>query len=81
MPYLMLFLFFGVPLAAIMFFAVSLVRYCAARKLDRKKPGSIDPQTRKQRKILLIVSAVIAGVLMAADVAVVVLFYMAIAYM
>ena len=81
MPYLMLFLFFGVPLAAIMFFAVSLVRYCAARKMERCEPGSVGPEGLKQRKTLLIVSAVIAGVLMAADVAVVVLFYMAIAYM
>ena len=81
MLYLVLFLFAGIPLAAAVFFLVSLVRYCAARKKDRREPGSVGPEGLKQRKTLLIVSAVIAGVLAAVVIAIVVLFSLAIAYM
>ena len=81
MLYLVLFLFAGIPLAAAVFFLVSLVRYCAARKMERCEPGSVGPEGLKQRKTLLIVSAVIAGVLAAVVIAIVVLFSLATAYM
>ena len=72
MLYFMLFLFAGIPLVAAVFFLVSLVRYCAARKMERREPGSVCPESLKQRKTLLIVSAVIAGVLAAGVIAIVV---------
>lgn len=68
-------LLFCIPVAAIVFFIISLVRY-----LDGRKTGCDDSEMRK-RKLLLILSAVIVGVLVVAVVALIVLLYMAIAYM
>ncbi len=68
-------LFFGLPLAAVIFFVVSLVRYVRAKR------SGADPQERKKRRILLIVSSIIAGVLLAVVVGFIVLLMMAIAFM
>ena len=68
-------LLFIIPVAAIAFFIVSLVRY-----LDGRKNGCDDSEMSK-RKLLLILSAVIVGVLIVAVLSLIVLLYMAIAYM
>ena len=68
-------LLFCIPVAAIVFFIISLVRF-----LDGRKAGCNDSELSK-RKLLLILSAVIVGVLVVAVVALIVLLYMAIAYM
>lgn len=68
-------LFFGLPLAAVVFFVVSLVRYIRAKKCG------IDAEKLKEHRILLIVSSVIAGVLLAVVVGFVTLLMMAIAFM
>lgn len=81
MLYLVEFLYFVIPFAAIIFFVVSLCQYLSAKKQNKRQPGSVSPQTLKNRKILLIVSSVIAGVLVAILITFVALLFMAVAFM
>jgi hypothetical protein len=74
-------LFFAVPVGILVFFAISLCRYLSARKQEREIPGSVEAQDLKNRKALLIVSAVMAGVLLAVTIGLIVLLYMAVAFM
>lgn len=81
MLYLMEFLYFAIPVAAIIFFVVSLCMYLSAKKQNKRQPGSVSSQTIKNRKILLIVSSVIAGVLVTILIAFIALLFMAVAFM
>ena len=63
------------PLGTIVFFIISLVRF-----LQGKKNGC-EAQEMKRRKVLLIVSSVMMGVLVASLIGIVVLLYMAVAFM
>lgn len=81
MIYLMHGLFYGIPLAAIVFFIVSLVLYCSARRQVKRQPGSISSRKLKTYKTMLIVSSVIAGVLAAVVIGCVGLMFMAVAFM
>ena len=65
----------GLPIAAIIFFIVSLVRF-----LSGKKSGC-DTREMKRRKILLVVSSIIMAVLVASIIGMIALLYMAIAFM
>lgn len=81
MLYLMEFLYFAIPIAAIIFFVVSLCLYLSAKKQNKLQPGSVSAQTLRSRKIMLIVSSVIAGVLAVVVIAFIVLLFMAVAFM
>jgi len=81
MLYLMEFLYFAIPVAAIIFFVVSLCLYLSAKKQNKLQPGSVSAQTLRSRKIMLIVSSVIAGVLAVVVFAFVALMFMAVAFM
>lgn len=81
MLYLMEFLYFAIPAAAIIFFVGSLCLYLSAKKQNKRQPGSVSSQTLKSRKIMLIVSSVIAGVLAAIVIAFIALMFMAVAFM
>ena len=63
------------PLGMIAFFIVSLVRYIRGKKTGCKEPEM------KRRKVLLTVSAILMGVLVASIIGIIILLYMAIAYM
>jgi asparagine N-glycosylation enzyme membrane subunit Stt3 len=63
------------PLGTVVFFIVSLVRYVSGKK------AGCEGQELKRRKILLVVSSVMMGVLVASLVGIIVLLYMAIAFM
>lgn len=63
------------PLGTIVFFIVSLVRYVSG-----KKAGYAEAEM-KRRKVLLVVSAILMGVLVASVIGIIALLYMAIAYM
>ena len=75
------FLFFAIPLFALGFFGVSLYRYLYAKKANRKNPDTFSAEEIKNRKLLLVVSSVIVGVLVAIVIGIVILLCMAIAYM
>lgn len=81
MLYLMEFLYFAIPVAAIIFFVVSLCLYFSAKKQNKLQPGSVSAQTLRSRKTMLIVSSVIAGVLVVVFLAFVALLFMAVAFM
>ena len=58
-----------------------MCRYIRAKIIYKKESGRFSTEEMNKRKILLIVSAVIVGVLVAVVVAFVVMIYMAVAYM
>lgn len=64
---------FGLPLAAVIFFIVSLIQFLVTEKTDTTR--------RKKRKIQLIIATVIAGILVLGLVALVVLMALAMAHM
>ena len=53
------------PLAGLVFFICSLVAYISAKKKNETAPGTYTPEQITTRKILLIVSSVILGVIVA----------------
>ena len=65
----------GVPTGALIFFIVSLVRFLSGRK------NGCDTTEMKRRKVLLAVSSVVMGILVASLIGIMALLYMAIAYM
>lgn len=74
-------LFFGIPASMFLFFGISLYRYRRAKKENREHPGTYSPEEMKKRKLMLIVSSVIVGVLLAVIIGFIVLMYMAVAFM
>ena len=74
-------LVFGIPLASVILFVCSLIRYLDAKGQNRERPGAISPEQMKRLRTQLIISSVILGVLVAVVVGIVVLLYLAIAYM
>ena len=74
-------IFFGFPIAAIVYFIVSLVRFVRAHLLSKKFPDLVleDKMTSLRRH--LIISSVIMGILLAVVVGLEILFMRAIAYM
>ena len=81
MVYLMMLLFYLLPIGAIVFFVKSLTSYLSARKEYRYGTGNVSQEELKKRKLFLIVSSVIMGVLVAVVVGFLFLLIMAIAYM
>ena len=82
MPYyLTVILFYSIPAAVIAFFVVSLIRYLRAKKKNRNMPGTYTDTQLKARRLCLIVSSVIAGVMVTVVLAFVGLLFMAIAFM
>lgn len=74
-------LFYGLPLAALIFFAVSLILFLSARRQNKREPDSVDPTVLHTRRLMLIVSSVIAGAFAAVIVAFAVLLFTAVAFM
>lgn len=74
-------MFFGIPLAALGFWITSMCLYFPARKQQKKQPGSVEPGKLKAYKIMLIISSVIAGVLLAVVGGIMALMFMAVAFM
>ena len=74
-------IFFGIRVALVCFWAISLYRYLSAKKKNRAVPGSVSDSQLKTRKILLILSSVLAGVLVAIVLGFVLLLYTAVAFM
>ena len=74
-------LFFGIPLASVVLFVVSLVRYISAKRAIKRQPDTCEKRELIARRNVLIVASCIAGVLVAVVVAIVILLWMAIAFM
>ena len=73
--------FFAIPIILIALFGISLYRYISARKQNKVAPGTFSDAEIKNRKELLIAFSVIAGVLAAIVIGIIVLMFMAVAFM
>jgi len=71
-------LYFLIPLAAVAFFLVSMVRWLQAKDAP---PGTFTPEQLRTRKLLFVISAAVAGVLVAVIVGFFLLLMTAVAFM
>lgn len=81
MAYVMQFLFYGIPVFAVILFIVSLVRYRMAKKQNSQEPGTYSDKEMKQRKLLVTVSGVIAGTFVIIILSFIALLFLAVAFM
>ncbi len=76
-----LLLLYGLPLAALIFFVVSLTLYLAARHQNKRAPGSVTDAALRARRLMLVIASVIAGLFVVVIVAFAVLLVTAVAFM
>ena len=81
LSYIISALYYIIPAAALIFFGISLFRYCYAKHKNKRTPGTYSEEQMKSRKIFLIVSSVIAGILAVVVLAFIGLLMMAVAFM
>ena len=81
LSYIISALYYIIPAAALIFFGVSLFRYHYAKYKNKRTPGTYSPDQIKSRKICLIVSSIIAGILDVVVLAFIGLLMMAVAFM
>ena len=81
LSYIISALYYIIPAAALLFFIVSLVRYREANHKNKIAPGTYSPEQIRSRKICLIISSVIAGMMAAVVLAFMGLLMMAVAFM
>lgn len=75
------FMFFAVPVASIIFFVVSLVLFLKAKSANKKNPNAFNASRLTARKVMFIVSSALAFVVVSVVVSIIILLYMAVAYM
>lgn len=75
------FLLVLLPLAILAFFVISLVLYIVAKRRNKKTPGRYNDVQMQTRKLCLIFSSVLFGLLILALGSIFTLFFMAIAFM
>lgn len=73
--------YLGTPVAVLVLFVISLCRYLSAKKRNKAEPGRVSDTDLKKRRIMLIVTAALLGVLVAIVIALAALLSMAVAYM
>lgn len=65
--------FFGIPLAALVWFGISVGKYCAAPKEDA--------ENRRKKKRMLIISAITAAVVIGSLITLIILFLIGLSHM
>lgn len=75
------FLFFTIPVILIVLFGICFYRYVSAKKQNESVPGTFTDDEIKQRKTILIVSSVVAGIPVAVVLGFLALSSMAVAFM
>ena len=81
LSYIISILYYLIPAAALVLFGVSAFRYYAAKRQNKRAPGSFTDAQMKSRKIWFAVFSVIAGILLAVVLAFIGLIMMAVAFM
>ena len=81
MFYLLQFVTYALPVAAVALFIVSLVRYIRARRANRRVPDTYGRAQMTSRLVWLIVTGVITGVMLLMIVGFMLLLMMAVAFM
>lgn len=79
--YLVVAVFFLIPIASVIWFAICLFRFCKAKKIAKQDPERYNESDLKGIKTVLIISAAVAGILVAIIISLIILFSLAIAYM
>ncbi|MBE6570396.1 MAG: hypothetical protein E7658_09310 [Ruminococcaceae bacterium] len=75
------FLYYLIPAAALLFFGICLILYISARRKNKRVPGTFTEGQMRVRLICLIVSAIIAGLMLAIVLAFMALLFLAVAFM
>ena len=81
LSYIISALYYIIPLFAVLFFGISLFRYLYAKRRNKRIPGAYTDAQMKSRKVWLIVSSVVAGILAVVVLAFIGLLMMAVAFM
>ena len=81
MIYLTQAFFWLVPTVAVVGFFVSLFMYFNAKNKNKRAPGTFSDEAVKVRKTWFIIFSLIAGTMLAAVVALIILLYTAVAFM
>lgn len=81
LSYIISALYYIIPLFAVLFFSVSLFRYLYAKQKNKRTPGRYSDAQIKSRKVCLIVSSVVAGILAVVVLVFIGLLMMAVAFM
>lgn len=81
LSYIISALYYIIPLFAVLFFGISLSRYLYAKRRNKRIPGTYTDAQMKSRKVWLIVSSVVAGILAVVVLAFIGLLMMAVAFM
>lgn len=81
MAYLSSIILFLIPVLFLAFFIVSLVLYISAVRKNKKVPGLYTKPQLTARKVLLITSSCLAGLMLTFVIAIVALMFMVVAYM
>lgn len=74
-------LFMLIPIIAIAFLIVSIRRYVSAVRNNKEKPDTFSAEEIKKRKTLLIISIIIMSVFAAVVIGLILLSFMAVAFM
>ena len=75
------FIFFGIPMAAEIFFTGCLVSFIIAKIRNKRDPGSYNEEEMKNRRNLLIISSTIFGFLATVMIVLMALLCTAVAFM
>lgn len=81
MFYFMSFMFFAIPIAAIIFFIVSLNLYRSAKKQNKENPGSISIEKIESRKDMLLGASLFMGGAVAVVIGNILITYLPISFM
>ena len=73
--------FLTIPIASFIFFICSLISFFTAKSRNKHSPGSYSMEELRSKKIALIVSSVIFGVILTVIISFIVLLYSAVAFM
>lgn len=74
-------LFFLIPAVLLVLFGVCLYRYVSARRRNKREPGSFTPTQMRTRFVLFVLSGVVAITLAAIVLGLMLLLFLAVAYM
>lgn len=81
MLYYIQYIFYGLPLLAILFFAFSLWRYIYAKRKNKNQPGWFSVAEMRKRKRLLLIASIIVGFFVIVVVGLTILLFTAVAFM
>lgn len=75
------FIFFVIPIAAVIFFAGSLISFIVAKSRNKRDPGSYNDEEMKSIRNLLIISSTIFGFFATVMIVLIAILYTAVAFM